>query len=740
MCKVWSAWPPPKLMTPPTTTTPTAYRDDLLDLPLGGKAAEPTTPVADEGPHADPLPGRRPPAPPPGPSRRWPIWLLLAVVITAAAAAVAAWLLKPSPAVLMPGEPMLDFQDVRLGDASSRSLSITNRGEAPLAMMRTDLGGADAADFAVVADRCSGTRLAQGETCELEVSFGPTARGRRAATLVLEAEAANAPRTVPLLGHGTAPELSVSTGSVAFDAQLLGTASGDVEVRVVNRGTSAMTLASVSIEGLAAGDFAVRGRRCRDRTLPPGAGCTIAVRFLPTLAGPREAVLWLRSAGGDAAQVALRGDSLAPEPLLRLGATRLDLGVVPVGETSPAASLVISNDGSGPLALEALELIDDAGVFSVDAAGCSVEPIAPAGGCTAAVVAKPQGIGPQSAVLRVVHADGAGEVTLSAVGVAPQIRIAPVRIGLGEVPIGHRVASDPVRVENVGMAPLRLDRLVLEGKDVSAFGLRDDACSGATLETGQACTVRIGLAPRRPGPLRATLMVAHNAGREQVPVTGFGVAGRIAVEPDRLVFDATQVGASRERRVVVRNRGRAPLAIRAPQLEGTGTAAFRLAGSTCSGPLAPSMTCTVTVTYIPRAAGGQEATLVLAHDGDGPAVRLAVSGRAEPRPAPRLAASPTSLDFGDVPVLARSEIETVRLTNAGDGNLELRDLRITGSHAADFRIVPGSCAASGLMMAGVSCTVGVQFTPSGPGRREARLELVHRAEGTRAVGLIGSGL
>jgi len=732
-------------MSYPPPLEPASPAEDLLDLPLDQTSDAPLAPQQRDA-RAEP-PSPEPPSPEPTrsdrsssrPARR--LLGLLLFVSGAAIAAAGAWWLKPAPALVAPSVPMLDFQQVRIGAVVQRVLEIANRGESALAMTRTDLAGTDASDFTVLRDECSGRRLAQGEHCALEVAFRPTGRGRRTAVLALEGQAANAPRTVPLLGRGTAPELSAEPRSLAFGQVSLGAASTPQWLRLANRGTSPLKLSRVVIEGPGAGDFTHRLGACRARTLAPGDECRIELSFLPTREGSRQATLKL--GGEDPApdlRVSLRGEGLKPRPRLRLETQRLDLGATAIGAPLATSSLALYNDGSAPLRLETIELAGaDALSFTLDARRCLQAPVPAGGGCTVDIAAQPTAVGPQTAEIT-IRADGAASsVVLAALGIAPQVRLVPLRLSLAEVPVDHRGTPATLRVENVGMAPLRIARTALEGGDRAAFMLLEDRCRGASVEPGGACTLGVGLKPRRPGPLRTTLVIVHNAGRERVPITGFGTAGRLRTEPQRLEFEQVVIGQSRERRLLLRNRGRAHLTLRPPRITGTDRAVFRISGSTCSAPLAPAESCTVTVAFLPVRAGARNAQLEIAHDGEGSEARVALRGQGQPPPRARVRVTPAHITFDGLPVGSRSEIETLTITNAGDVALRLRAMAVRGPQAEDFRLVPGSCSFDGVLAAGSSCMLGVRFTPSATGRRQARVELVQGDEGSRGVEVVGTG-
>jgi hypothetical protein len=92
------------------------------------------------------------------------------------------------------------------------------------------------------------------------------------------------------------------------------------------------------------------------------------------------------------------------------------------------------------------------------------------------------------------------------------------------------------------------------------------------------------------------------------------------------------------------------------------------------------------------------------------------------------------------PVGSRSAIATVTVANRGTARLTVGEPRIDGRDAADFQLVPGSCAGAEYLVPGSECTIGLRFTPSAAGNREARLVLPHDAQGGRAgVALAGEG-
>lgn len=85
------------------------------------------------------------------------------------------------------------------------TIPVTTAGDVPLFVRGVTVEGADATDYAVTADSCTGAALEQGESCFVGIRFTPAAAGRRTASLVVSAPLLDGGRqVVPLRGDGVA--------------------------------------------------------------------------------------------------------------------------------------------------------------------------------------------------------------------------------------------------------------------------------------------------------------------------------------------------------------------------------------------------------------------------------------------------------------------------------------------------------------------------------------------------------
>jgi hypothetical protein len=86
---------------------------------------------------------------------------------------------------------------------------VTNKDVRPVTITGASITGADPGDFRLDVDKCVGTTLQQGLSCEMSVSFAPTGDGSREAQVQLSIQSTSQTIVLPLTGTGYgAPEPS----------------------------------------------------------------------------------------------------------------------------------------------------------------------------------------------------------------------------------------------------------------------------------------------------------------------------------------------------------------------------------------------------------------------------------------------------------------------------------------------------------------------------------------------------
>lgn|GEM_PF-1304517 len=764
--------------------------DALVDLPLGPRGEIPRFEAQEpESAQADPEPESSVSRPS---LRRW---LLPLAALGLVAAGVAVGLLWPrgAPAVARLSESLLDFgrQSVREdAEATPREIVVSNGGTRPLTVASVALTGAAPEDFRLVADGCSGRELDAEGQCTVLVGFHPAGPpGARSASLEVVGDFGNSPVQMPLLGTSVAPVLSLDRHQVVFAPRPVGGGAprgtgvpATERLVVTNRGTAPLQLGGLTVEGTASGDFPRVSDFCSGRTLRPDERCVMELRFEPTAEGERHATLTVEGRGLEGSRVELSGVGTAPVARLAATPDRIDFGERSVHAPSEALAVGVTNPADSPVEVLAVAIEGDPESaeeaegnkpdFQVIAGTCRGAVLQPGDGCALRVALTPTREGELTGtlVLRYRPADGEsrGEpmetrIPLRGSGVTARLELEPAELTFGEVPVSgeDRRAQNhrTVRLINRGSGSARGLVVELEGPQAAAFAVEGGAQEGAPgdcldgeLAPGSDCGFEVRFRPRGPGAHRARLRVRLRGEAEEtgspapaVDLTGTGVAPRLVVRPERIDFGRIVVGESAERSLLLANEGRAPLSFGGLTAAGEGAGDFRITGGTCptgrDGRLGAGESCRLELRVSPRAEGRRIARLPLRHDAPEGPREVLLEAIGLPRPKPELTVTPTALRFGDQTVGRRSAIETVRLRNSGDARLDLHGVRLDGADASDFELVPGTCDGLSFLAPGGDCTVGLRFTPRGPGSRRARLLIRHdAASGPTELALSGLGL
>jgi hypothetical protein len=225
----------------------------------------------------------------------------------------------------------LTFASQGVGTASAvQIVTLKNNGGAGLILSSPPaVSGADAGDFvldAATTTCSSGTTVApSGGTCLIGLKFIPSASGLRGAVLTLTDNVGGvngATQTVTLNGTGAGPTADLSTATLTFASQGVGTASAVQILTLKNNGGAALIIASAPVlSGVDASDFVLDAATttCSSGTMvaPSGGTCAIGLKFIPSASGQRGAVLTLTdNAGGvnGATQtVTLNGTGIGPD-------------------------------------------------------------------------------------------------------------------------------------------------------------------------------------------------------------------------------------------------------------------------------------------------------------------------------------------------------------------------------------------------------------------------------------------
>lgn len=544
----------------------------------------------------------------------------------------------PAPAVTL-SPTSVSFAKGTVGTTSgAQSVTLTNSGNASLAISGVAIAGTNAGDFSQTNTCPSGSStLAAGASCAIAVTFTPAASGARTASLSVSDNAAASPQSVSLSGTGVAPApaVALSPTSLTFGSQALGSTSAAQSVTVTNSGNAALSVSSVAVAGVNANDFA-QTNTCpiSPSTLAAGASCVVSVTFAPTGGGSRSATLAISDdAGGSPQGVALSGTGDAPAASVSPGSVAF--GSQTTGTVSSARSVTLSNSGTAALVISSIGVTGaNAGDFG-QANTCPAS-LAVGASCSISVTFAPSATGSRSAAVTVVDNDRGSpqSVALSGTGVAPAPAVAftPASLAWGNQPVGSTGTAQTTTLTNSGTAALTISGIAIAGANKGDFAQTSTCPLGpSTLAAGASCTISLTFSPSGAGSRTASVQVSDDAAAspQSVGLSGAGTAPAVTLTPASLAFGSQAVGkTSGAMTVSLTNSGTAALSIASIAITGANPGDFGQTNACPSGSstLAAGASCTISVTFTPAVAGSRTASLSVADNAGGSPHSVALSG------------------------------------------------------------------------------------------------------------------
>ena len=202
-----------------------------------------------------------------------------------------------------------------VGNSSSpTTFVLTNSGTAAASISGITFIGTNPGDFSQT-NNC-GASLAAGNSCNILVTFTPTAGGARSASLQITAAANGNPQIATLSGTGitSAAGFFVTPVSIVFGNQIVATQSGGQVFYVTNIGSASLTFSSVALNDSV--NWGV-STTCVG-SIAPNAGCMATVVFQPQSIGTfNTQLLFTDNTTGSPQSVAVSGTAIpvpTPQP------------------------------------------------------------------------------------------------------------------------------------------------------------------------------------------------------------------------------------------------------------------------------------------------------------------------------------------------------------------------------------------------------------------------------------------
>ncbi len=157
-----------------------------------------------------------------------------------------------------------------------------------------------------------GNGLPNGGSCQISVTFTPSASGTQNGTLSVYDSGGGSPQTASLSGTGTQPAVTLAPTSLKWGKIAVHTTAAAKKVTLTNSGNATLNISNIAISG----DFALTTVKKTKKVTPcvngsavaAGASCLIKVTFTPTQTGLRKGnVTFTDNAPNSPQQVPLSG-------------------------------------------------------------------------------------------------------------------------------------------------------------------------------------------------------------------------------------------------------------------------------------------------------------------------------------------------------------------------------------------------------------------------------------------------
>jgi hypothetical protein len=508
------------------------------------------------------------------------------------------------------------------------------------------------------------------------------------------------------------PAASFSPATLTFSPQLVAPGAPASAAQVVTlKNTGSATLQINNID--ASGGFS-QTNDCGTSLAPSGA-CTVQVTFAPNTIGMVTGAITLDSNSlGSPIVVSLTGTGIPP---VGFSPVSVDLGSVSVNTTGVAQSITLTNNQGTMLAVNSVGVTGDYSQTN----NCPAS-LGAGQSCQISVRFQPTVVGTVAGALNVSTdaVPDAQPVALTGVGTgsaSPNVSFSAESLSFGNHEASSVSAQKSVTVKNNGNTSLSIQTVGTS----AGYGSTDN-CAGQMLAPGATCSINVKFKPQAdfapvtyPGAI--TIVDSDSTSPQVISLSGTAVAPITSV-PATLDFGqvlASTTSATQSFKLTNNDASTQTLTI-AP------SGGYALSNDTCSGSsLSAGSTCHADTALTTKTLGALKS---------GPlngAVTITSSSGGFLNPqivnlkacVTQLSVSPSTFNFGAVPVGSSSMLETVTLASPNGLQFNASGATVTGTNAGDFSISNDTCTGGPFG----SCTVDVTYTPQASGIRNGVISI-----------------
>ena len=524
-------------------------------------------------------------------------------------------------------------------------------------------------------------------------------------------------------------------GGLAFGNRTVGATSTPLTATFTNTSAISLTLSSISFLGGGAGFNVLGTSQCLTTpTVAPAGSCTFDITATPASVGAftdNVVVLTLPASTTTPANVVLSVTGVASAPVITLTPPSVVFGARTVNTTSPATLVTLGNAGTGLLTITSITASGDFGFTT----SCPISPasLAISLACPINITFTPLTATAITGSITIVsNAPGSPHtITLTGTGTAlpvPGISLVPPALTFAAQTASTSSATQNVVVTNTGFANLTLSAISVGApfSRVALVSASPPDCA-TSVAPSSSCQIGVIFTPIAAGSFTGQISITDNASGSPHKVALSGVGTSVAVPVinvnGTLAFgDQVINSGSNAQSLTITNTGAATLSVSAITLSGTNAANFTLSGQSACTSIAPTSSCTLTVTFAATTTGAKTAQINITSNAQNAAlvnsVSLSANGILAPRPL--LSVTSTAIGFGNVIFGGATPYQGITLTNSGGQAMNIVSIVAVG----DF-VQMNNCGSSLAPLA--TCTISIVFTPLLQGNRFGELILTTNA-------------
>jgi Abnormal spindle-like microcephaly-assoc'd, ASPM-SPD-2-Hydin/Protein of unknown function (DUF1573)/Transmembrane protein 131-like N-terminal len=506
----------------------------------------------------------------------------------------------------------ITFPSVRVGQKATQIATLTNTGNEAVTI--TELASS-AIEFAT-SGLATPLLMRPGQSARFTVAYTGSTSGSASGTLMAMTSHGSSTH-VKLKGNNAAgtSQLSLSATTLNFGNVLVnGTVTQAVTLK--NSGQSDLQIAQIAVTG---GAYSVSGMAA-PVTISAGQSMALQTTFAPKAAGTATGAITVTSnATNPTSTVALSGSAVAASYTMALSPSSLNFGNVAAG-SSTTQNVQVSNTGNSSVTVTQAAA-SGAGI-SVGGLGAPVT-LAPSQSLALRVTFAPTAAGATAGSVTVTNNDGVNAVAaVTGTQVQPGLSLTPTSASFGSVVTGN-TNSQTVQIKNNGTASLTVSQATVTGAGFTLSGL----AVPLTLTPGQSGNFNVQYAPQSAGSVSGGVSIVSNAPNSPATValsaTGVVASHTISVNPGSLSFGSVNDGSSAAQGFTVTNTGNSNVAISGISATGTGYSLLSGAGAVT---LSPNQSTSVSVQFLPSAAGSASGSVNIVSNATGSASSVVLSG------------------------------------------------------------------------------------------------------------------